>query len=78
MRCFLAGLLMLAYAANAVWAADRKPDPAAEQLGREVRGKGWIVYAARSDKGDWDEWHVHKLYFPFSKRVMAIGRGSIR
>jgi Tol biopolymer transport system component len=54
MRYFLAGLLMLAYFANAAWAADRNPDPTAEQLAREVRDKGWIVYGARSEKGDWD------------------------
>ena len=29
-------------------------DPAVTQLAKEVRDKGWIVYSARSDKGDWD------------------------
>ncbi len=54
MRYHLAGLLMLASTASVAWAADRKPDPAAEQLAREVRDQGWIAYGARSDKGDWD------------------------
>jgi TolB protein len=29
-------------------------DPRAAELAREVRGKGWIAFAARSPKGDWD------------------------
>ena len=38
--------------------ADAAIKPASEQavkrLADEVRGKGWIVFAARSEKGDWD------------------------
>jgi len=29
-------------------------DETAESLAKEVRNKGWIVFCARSDKGDWD------------------------
>ena len=29
-------------------------DPKMAALAREVRGKGWIAYGARSAKGDWD------------------------
>ncbi|MBN1818007.1 MAG: hypothetical protein JW828_11660 [Sedimentisphaerales bacterium] len=29
-------------------------DPAVRQLADEVGAKGWIVYASRSEKGDWD------------------------
>jgi len=29
-------------------------DETAESLAEEVRNKGWIVFCARSDKGDWD------------------------
>jgi Tol biopolymer transport system component len=36
-------------------AADPRPaDPRAAELSREVAGKGWIAFAARSPKGDWD------------------------
>lgn len=31
-----------------------KTDPQAATLAKEVHGKGWIVYSARSPKGDWD------------------------
>jgi hypothetical protein len=48
MRHLPAALLVLASLAHATWAED----PGA--LAREVRDKGWIAYAARSDKGDWD------------------------
>ena len=54
MRYLLAGLLVLAITANAVWAADRKPDPATEQLARDVRDKGWIAFSSKTDAGDWD------------------------
>ncbi len=27
-----------------------------QQLAAEVREKGWVVYSARSDQGDWDLW----------------------
>src|SRR5438876_5813994 len=33
-------------------AAD--PSPEVARLAAEVRGKGWIVFAARSEQGDWD------------------------
>jgi Tol biopolymer transport system component len=29
-------------------------DQSVRRLAEEVRGKGWIVYSARSEKGDWD------------------------
>jgi Tol biopolymer transport system component len=29
-------------------------DPSVERLADEVRGKGWIVFSARSERGDWD------------------------
>lgn len=31
-----------------------RPDPQAANLAREIHDKGWIVYGARSPKGDWD------------------------
>ena len=30
------------------------PDASVERLADEVRGKGWIVFSARSERGDWD------------------------
>jgi Tol biopolymer transport system component len=30
------------------------PSEAVEQLGRQVRDRGWIVFGARSEQGDWD------------------------
>src|SRR5204863_6847135 len=33
-------------------AAD--PSPEVTRLADEVRGKGWIVFSARSEQGDWD------------------------
>ena len=33
-------------------AAD--PSPEVARLAADVRGKGWIVFAARSEQGDWD------------------------
>src|SRR5438876_12415425 len=33
-------------------AAD--PSPEVARLAAEVRGKGWIVFPARSEQGDWD------------------------
>ncbi len=34
--------------------ATRVGSEAVQQLASEVRGKGWICYSARSEKGDWD------------------------
>jgi hypothetical protein len=34
--------------------AAAEPDLAVKQLAEEVRAKGWIVFSARSEKGDWD------------------------
>ena len=47
------GLLRLAALlfALALTAAD---DPKVALLRREVAAKGWIVYSAKTDKGDWD------------------------
>ncbi len=30
------------------------PSPEVARLAAEVRGKGWIVFPARSEQGDWD------------------------
>ena len=30
------------------------PDASVDRLADEVRGKGWIVFSARSERGDWD------------------------
>lgn len=35
-------------------AAPRVRDESVRCLATEVHGKGWIVFAARSEKGDWD------------------------
>jgi len=56
------GLWLTAVAVLAVAAIARgAPSPAAAtlneptmRLAQEVHGKGWIVFAARSEKGDWD------------------------
>jgi len=39
---------------GAAAAAPVQPDEAVRTLAREVQGKGWIAFAARSPKGDWD------------------------
>ncbi len=46
-------LVLAAGAAEAVAAAPQAA-PANRALANEVRAQGWIAYAARSDKGDWD------------------------
>src|SRR6266446_3213312 len=43
---FLFSLTALAGAAN--------PSPEVARLAAEVHGKGWIVFPARSEQGDWD------------------------
>ncbi len=48
----LAGWLDLA-PASASPALPASPE-AVQRLAAEVRGKGWVGYAARSDAGDWD------------------------
>ena len=35
-------------------AEAKPPDPAAERLAGEVAGKGWIVFSAKTEKGDYD------------------------
>src|SRR5262245_6637615 len=35
-------------------AAPRGDDPKVARLAKEVRNKGWIVYSARTEAGDWD------------------------
>src|SRR5690349_20558708 len=35
-------------------AADAARDPRAAELATEVHDLGWIVFGARTDKGDWD------------------------
>ena len=34
--------------------AQLQPDQETNELAREVRSKGWIVYSARTESGDWD------------------------
>ncbi len=46
------GLLLSAVMATPAWARIDEPEVAA--LAKEVRDKGWIVFGARSEKGDWD------------------------
>jgi len=36
------------------WGADQKTNQAVDRLAKEVQGKGWIVYGARSENGSWD------------------------
>jgi Tol biopolymer transport system component len=45
-------IAVLFLALNTFATANR--DPATAQLAREVGTKGWIVYSAHTDKGDWD------------------------
>lgn len=46
------------FATLALIAAPRDPlapgDPRVPELAREVKAKGWIVFEAKTDKGDWD------------------------
>lgn len=51
MKTISAALLALCCAASAI-AAD--PSPETAKLADEVRTKGWVVFAARSEAGDWD------------------------
>jgi dipeptidyl aminopeptidase/acylaminoacyl peptidase len=47
-------LAFLGAAADAGGIPGAGADPRATELAREVRGKGWIAFAARSPAGDWD------------------------
>lgn len=47
---FLSALVLLVGASS----AQAPQDPRAAELAKEVAGKGWICYGARTDKGDWD------------------------
>ena len=63
--------LMLAIAVSAKAQAPRTSAPidkldTAERLAEEVRNKGWIVFCARSDKGDWD------LFLCASERIRLV------
>src|SRR6516162_372867 len=57
-----AGLAFLTTVALLGWvdAQERSSEPkgaregSVERLADEVRGKGWIVFSARSERGDWD------------------------
>jgi len=59
---FAVGAVVLATAFMTVSAEGQKQqsflsasqDASVERLAEEVRGKGWIVFCARSEKGDWD------------------------
>jgi Tol biopolymer transport system component len=56
---FCAGILFAGWASGAPDGQALDPVPgsqfdAVSRLTAEVRSKGWIVYAARSEKGDWD------------------------
>src|SRR4051794_19248206 len=35
-------------------AASSSAHPAVQRLAQEVRTMGWVVYSAKSDRGDWD------------------------
>jgi len=53
------GSLMVGWASAAPGNADPElaqpaPGDAVQHLAAEVRDKGWVCYAARSDRGDWD------------------------
>ena len=48
------GILALAAGAADAVATVPQAAPAGRVLADEVRDRGWIAYAARSDKGDWD------------------------
>lgn len=43
---------LLVWLAPLAGAAD--PSPEVAQLAAEVRGMGWVIFAARSEQGDWD------------------------
>ena len=53
-------VLAAAFIAGAADGQRQRPFPSAredesvERLAEEVRNKGWVVFCARSDKGDWD------------------------
>src|SRR5262249_56468674 len=47
-----AALMFVLLASPVVLEAALSPENA--RLASEVRGKGWIVFSARSDQGDWD------------------------
>lgn len=49
-------VLLAGYAASLAAGAGptSRPDPQATELAREIRDRGWLVYGARSPKGDWD------------------------
>jgi len=48
------GLVLSAGALDAWSAASATSNDAVTRLAGEVRGQGWIVYGARSPRGDWD------------------------
>jgi len=57
MRCNVLKCLVVAGAilvSGGSWRAGGAVDPAVAKLAGEVRGLGWIVFGARTDKGDWD------------------------
>ena len=47
------GLSVVRYGAE-VHPSPASPQAVLQQLAEEVRGKGWLCYSARSDRGDWD------------------------
>src|SRR5512136_1536567 len=53
LRCCL-GILGGLAATPATKPESGRADPTGAALAREVHDKGWIVYGARSPKGDWD------------------------
>jgi len=57
-QCFLVCAVALMLAAGcgrpAGTAANGPRDPRAVELAKEVHNLGWIVYGARTEKGDWD------------------------
>jgi hypothetical protein len=48
------GLLAILGGVGQATCAEGDPNAATSALADEVRGKGWLIYSARSDKGDWD------------------------
>jgi hypothetical protein len=53
-RAWVRAAIGSALVVGAAWAAPTPTDDPVRHLADEVRGKGWIVFAARSHAGDWD------------------------
>jgi len=54
-RCVLcAAMAFTGFVGSVARAESAAADPAVAKLAKELHGKGWVCYGARSDKGDWD------------------------